>query len=68
VAEVPFALCTVHFGPLHAELPIRRLFDGVLERREKAGPASSAFEFAVGREKILTASGALEDARPMLVI
>src|SRR5258708_17734552 len=58
VAEMAPAIRAVNFGSHHAVASIGRGLSGAGDRRVEAWPAGSAFEFALGFEERLPASGA----------
>src|SRR5688572_7751950 len=63
---MPTAIVAVHFGPSHAVAAIDGLADAALGRLEEAGPASTALEFAIGNEQLLSASRTRERPWAML--
>src|SRR5208337_2907760 len=68
VAEMTAAAPAMHFRSWNDQAVIVRGADGVLDRREKARPASAAVEFGFGAKERQIASRTSEQTGAMLVI
>src|SRR5688572_31481683 len=57
----------VHLSAFHAVAAIDGGANRAVHRREKAGPARSAFELPLGHEQLVAAAGAREGAGPVFL-
>src|SRR5579883_1567423 len=67
MAEMAAAAAAMDLGPYHAMAGVGLRFNRTRNGIVKAWPARPALELALGREQRLTAGGAVEGSRPLLV-